>query len=288
METQEEILMKAVGARPIFPLACGYFPLSLWLELPGKNHYIGKMALQGDLSCGMALERFSVILVRPENPENIGLVARSMKNTGFSDLRFVGRKPLSEKSFVTAVHSGEVLEKARFYSHLRDATADLHAVFSATAKKRKQFTLLTLDEALEKMLAFSHETRIGLLFGNERTGLVSEELFCTNFLFSLPQASRQPSYNLASAVLLTLFSLFNTSQPSIHDSGFQEKPLPRSEQEECLHIILDKLEQKGFIYSTNKKNMTAMMHDLFGRIAMTPQDRRLLLALFSKGIQREE
>ena len=37
---------------------------------------------------------FSVILARPENPENIGLVARAMANTGFNDLRLTGVKSL--------------------------------------------------------------------------------------------------------------------------------------------------------------------------------------------------
>lgn len=53
-----------------------------------------------------------------------------------------------------------------------------------------------------KMMSFPQTTRIGLLFGNERTGLTSEELRSSNFRFAMPQASKQPSYNLAYAVLL--------------------------------------------------------------------------------------
>ena len=34
--------------------------------------------------------RFTVVLVRPEHPANIGLVARNMKNTGFGQIEVGG------------------------------------------------------------------------------------------------------------------------------------------------------------------------------------------------------
>jgi len=221
-----------------------------------------------------------VILVRPEKAENVGLVARSMKNTGFENLRLVKSSPLSERSYQTAVHAQDTLKRAPLYSTLKEATADLDLVFAATSKKRKNFPSLSLDEAVEKVLSFPAGTRIGLLFGNERTGLTSEELKSSNFRFSIPQASKQPSYNLASAVLLTLFSLFRLD--SHHQDSDTEKPLSRQQQEECIHLILDKLERKRFIHSTNKQHVTEIVYDLFGRMMLTERDKKLLLAIFSK------
>ena len=58
---------------------------------------------------------FTVILVQPQNPENIGLVARNMKNTGFGNLRIVKVGCLKQESYKTAVHSGDILERTRFY-----------------------------------------------------------------------------------------------------------------------------------------------------------------------------
>ncbi|MCI4444398.1 MAG: hypothetical protein JHC32_00020, partial [Candidatus Aminicenantes bacterium] len=54
--------------------------------------------------------RFYVILVNPENQENIGLVARAMKNTGFSHLRVVGKNELTAEALRTAVHSTDILK----------------------------------------------------------------------------------------------------------------------------------------------------------------------------------
>lgn len=227
--------------------------------------------------------KFAVILARPESQENIGLVARAMKNTGFEELRLVKVKSLGQKALKTAVHAGEVLERAQLYPDVDSSTADLNLVFAATAKSRKNFPALSLKEAVEEIFRFPSQTNIGLLFGNERTGLTSDELRCSNFRFTIPQAARQPSYNLASAVLITLFHIFAHRSHKDIDISL-EKPLSREEQEECICLILNKLERRGFIHKTNKRHMTEMIYDLFGRFALTAKDRKLLLALFSKGL----
>ena len=227
--------------------------------------------------------RFAIILNRPENSENIGLVARNMKNTGFDDLRLVGISSLEKKAFVTAVHARDVLENAGFYPDLGETVEDLDVIFAATAKARKNFSLLSMEEAFDKMFEFVGTTRIGFLFGNERTGLTSEDLLHSNFRFKIPQAGNQPSYNLASAVLVTLFSLFSR-QVSKKDSAHGQ-PLSRKEQEACIQRILLNLKKKGFSHKTNEKHVEEMVYDLFGRLAMTAKDRNLILALFSKGTQ---
>jgi len=233
-------------------------------------------------------KRFAVILVRPENPENVGLIARNMKNTGFEMLRLVQMAGIDSKSRRTAVHSRDILEKACFYADLKAAVADLQLVFAATSKRRKNFPSLSLKEAVAEMFRFPASTRIGLLFGNERTGLTSEEMQCSNFRFIIPQSGKQPSYNLASAVLLTLFHI-STFKDLMDDrykerAVVKERPLSRKEQEECIRLVLDKLEKKRFIHETNRQHMMEMVYDLFGRLTLTDKDRKLILALFSKSI----
>jgi len=228
-------------------------------------------------------ERFVVILVRPESVENIGLAARAMKNTGFRYLRVVGRSKVEIASSRTAVHAKDILREASHYNDLASATADLNVVFASTAKPRQNFSVLPLDEAVPKMLAFLPEARIGLLFGNERTGLTSTELAASNFRWTIPQTSRQPPYNLAAAVLITLFEVFRRlpAKGASGGAATREVPLARSDQEQCIRLIIQKLEERRFIYPTNKRHTTQMLHDLLGRLAMSDRDRKLLLAMFS-------
>jgi TrmH family RNA methyltransferase len=253
-------------------------------------------------SAGLS-RRLFVILVRPESLENIGLAARAMKNTGFRNLRVVGRNKVEIACPRTAVHAHEIIKGAAFFPDLSSATDDLHVVFASTAKRRKNYSVLPFDEAVAKIFSFPEAARVGLLFGNERTGLTSSELSASNFRWSIPQAARQPSYNLAAAVLITLFALFHRqktgtvlfsrgSVPGIPGSEEEkigpspffmrgEVPLPRKDQEECMRLIIQKLERRTFIHSTNKRHATQMLRDLLGRLVMTDRDRKLLLAMFS-------
>jgi TrmH family RNA methyltransferase len=231
-------------------------------------------------------KRFSIILSNPENHENVGLVARAMRNTGFEDLRIVGLESLGEEARRTAVHSGAILKKARFYPDLAAATGSCHLVLASTARARNTFTVLPFAEAIATVLSYPRRTRIGLLFGNERTGLTSEELCSANFVFTLPQAARQPSYNLASAVLLTLFALFShgpTASP-----GNMPPPATRPAQDDSTRVVLVKLERAGFIHGGNRAHVTEMVQGLFGRLALSEKDRRFLMAVFNQAIKKEE
>jgi tRNA C32,U32 (ribose-2'-O)-methylase TrmJ len=87
-------------------------------------------------------------------------------------------------------------------------------------------------------------------------------------------------------VLITLFSLF-AHQKFPKKGKNAEEPLPRKQQEECIQRILEILGAKGFIHRTNRVHMTKRIHDLLGRLQMNERDRKLLLALFSKGVEKK-
>ena len=201
-------------------------------------------------------------------------------------MRMVLGNEILPKSYITAVHADEILDNAHIFSHLREATQDLDVIFAASAKRRKNFSSFSLDEAVEKIMGLPQTAQIGLVFGNERTGLTSQDLHHSNFRFTIPQAGRQPSYNLASAVLLTLFRISINGRINPSEAS-KEKLISRKEQEDCICLILQKLEKVKFLHSTNRRHVTEMMYDLLGRMCMTEKDRLLLLALFSKGVGSE-
>lgn len=228
--------------------------------------------------------RFSVILVRPETPENIGLAARGMAGTGFSDLRLVGLSSLPAEAFRTAVHADAVLEKARFFPTLAEAVAGFHLVFGSTARVRSDFPLVTLGEVVGRIAEYPPEARIGFLFGNERTGLTSEEIGLTNFRFRIPQAGRQPSYNLGVAVTLTLFAVASRETPPAVLR--RDLPLTLSEQEEAGRRFAALLDARGFMHATNREFITERVRDIFQRMVLTDKDRDVILAMFRKSLVR--
>ncbi len=227
--------------------------------------------------------RFAVVLVRPDSPENVGLAARGMANTGFADLRVVGLDRFEPPAWRTAIHAETVLESARFYPSLAEAVSDRDLVLGSTARVRHDFPLVALPEAVGRVREYPPATRVGLVFGNERTGLTGEELGLANVRFRIDQAARQPSYNLGVAVTLTLHALaFGDSPPP---AARREPPLSHAEQAEAGRRFRAMLDSLGFMHETNRAFISAKVEDIFFRMALSAKDRDVILAMFRKALE---
>lgn len=231
------------------------------------------------------LDRFAVVLVRPDSPENIGLAARGMANTGFSDLRLVGLERLEAPAYRTAVHADAILDRARFFGTLPEALHGLHVVVASTARIRRDFPLVGLAEAARRLAEYPPETRIGLVFGNERTGLTADEIGLSNVRFHIPQAARQPSYNLGVAVTIALYEIAGRgTPPPAPPRGGRDLPLTWAEQEESGRRFGEMLDGLGFMRDTNRDFITERVQDIFRRMVLTGKDRDIILALLRRGL----
>jgi tRNA/rRNA methyltransferase len=205
-----------------------------------------------------------------------------MANTGFSDLRIVGLERLAAPAYRTAVHADLVLDRARFFGTLADAVEDRHLVLGSTARIRSDFPLLSLAEAARRIGEYPPRVRVGLVFGNERTGLTSEEIGLSNLRFRISQAARQPSYNLGVAVTLTLFEIAGRGElpPVVR----RDLPLTWVEQEAAGRRFGEMLDGLGFMRDTNRAFITERVRDIFRRMVLTPKDRDVILAMFRRAV----
>lgn len=227
--------------------------------------------------------RLAVVLVRPDSAENIGLAARGMANTGFADLRLVGLERLEPPAWRTAIHADGILERARFYPSLDEAVADREIVLGSTARVRHDFPLVPLEEAAGRVAEYPGTTRVGLVFGNERTGLTQDELGRANIRFHIPQAGRQPSYNLGVAVTLTLHALAFRGGPP--PALRRHPPLDHAAQAEAGRRFRDMLDHFGFMRDTNRDFIADKVEDIFFRMTLTAKDRDIILAMFRKALE---
>jgi len=229
------------------------------------------------------LARFAVVLVRPDSPENIGLAARGMANTGFTDLRIVGLGKLEPPAWRTAIHAETIIEGTRFFPSLAEAVADRDLVLGSTARVRHDFPLVPLSNGVARIDEYPAAARVGLVFGNERTGLTQPELGLANIRFHIPQAARQPSYNLGVAVTLTLHAIaFRTGPPP---ALRRDLALDHAAQAEAGRRFNDMLESLGFMHETNRAFIVEKVRDIFFRMALTAKDRDIILAMFRRALE---
>lgn len=157
----------------------------------------------------MKKEKIAIILVSPENPDNIGAAARAVKNMGFMDLRLVDPpKNWRTKAKKMAVSAADILKKGATYASLQDAIRDLGLVIGTTRRLGgHRGTFLPFDKAVSKVRGSSHSRKVGILFGRESKGLANEDSALCDHLVTIPTGLSYPSLNLAQAVMVILFAL---------------------------------------------------------------------------------
>ncbi|MBF0426330.1 MAG: hypothetical protein HQL66_10995, partial [Magnetococcales bacterium] len=156
-------------------------------------------------------ESVVVILDRPAHPGNIGACARAMANMGLGRLRLVNPRAFPHpEAEEFAAGAADILEAVVVYPTLVAAIADCNFLVAATNRARGQRqTVLTpreLGERLPEVLA-RPETRVGLMFGTERTGLETRDVERADWLCNIPTAGKQGSLNLAQAVLIVAYEV---------------------------------------------------------------------------------
>ncbi|MBL8912275.1 MAG: rRNA methyltransferase [Archangium sp.] len=150
-----------------------------------------------------------IVLLRPRNADNLGAIARAMKNFGLSDWVVVSPNPqLLEVPGMNrlAVKAGELLESVRRVDTFAEAISDCSWVVGTTMRMIEGRKRLTPRELAESAADRSDATW-ALVFGDERNGLVNEDVEQCHALSFIPSSEEQPSLNLAQAVVVYGYEL---------------------------------------------------------------------------------
>ncbi len=87
----------------------------------------------------MSIKNIHFILVRPQMGENIGSVARAIKNFNITKLRIVNPRcnwP-NQRALATSVGAKDVLKASKIYNSLEKSISDLDLVFASSSRIRK-------------------------------------------------------------------------------------------------------------------------------------------------------
>jgi len=196
----------------------------------------------------------AVVLVRPREEGNVGSAARAMANMGLDRLILV--EPAAEIGKVAAafaVGARHVLEGARRVSGLHEALAPFRRIVGTTSSRdrRWEVPVLTPRELPAALAQDPPDTPTALLFGPEVGGLTNDELALASLLVTIPCSPVQPTLNLAQAVLIVSYELFQARLPAGQTSpllavGQPEPPATTEELDGLFEHAADVLRRVGF------------------------------------------
>ncbi len=212
-----------------------------------------------------------MIVVGQKYQINLGYIARVSKNFGIRRLFLVSprAKPTGRKAIMYAKHAHDLLEGAKIYRNLDEATRDCSMVLGTTGiweKARSDFgRVYLLGDAIGKIKksGIRKSGTIGLVIGRDDTGLTAEELEKCDMVAYIGTNPMYPVLNVSHALAIMLYSLTGESLSTAREGMTGKSP----DKREIGHLfsIFDSLIQKKRI-----RNRKAVMN-VFKRIISNSQ-----------------
>jgi len=232
----------------------------------------------------MSLSNIYFILVRPQMGENIGAVARAVKNFNIKYLRIVNPRCIwpNQKAIATSVGAKDILRSAKIYDSVEKAIEDLNIIFASSSRIRKvNKKIISVSNLRTKM---KKKRKIGILFGPEASGLSNDEISCADYLVKIPSNKKFSSLNLSHSVIIFCFEIFKhfSGNRVEYKSGYKSSVAKKSEVNKFLNFIIQGLDKKGFLQPDHKrKSMIRNINNIFHRLNLSEQEIRILLGIFS-------
>ncbi len=267
------------------------------------RHGIRRAHIQGRPAEGGG-ESPCVILMEPQLPDNIGMVARAMANFGLESLRLVAPRDgwPQEKARIAASGANYVIDDAVAFPTLGAAMADLNWVAATTARQRdlRKPVLTPAQVAAEVGPRLARGERCGILFGRERNGLETSEVANCDAMVMIPVNSRFASLNLAQAVLILGYEwMKDREQASLGrvttyeepvQTGLrlgEDRPATKEELAGLFEHLEGELDRLGFFNPSHKRlTVVQNLRTMLLRMGATEQEVRTLrgiVATLAKG-----
>jgi tRNA/rRNA methyltransferase len=236
----------------------------------------------------------TLILVRPQLADNIGMTARAMANFGLGELRLVAPRDgwPNEKARIAASGANFIVDGAQAFATLAEALAGLNWVCATTARQRDLAkSVLSPEQAVAEMRRrMSGGQRCGILFGPERNGLETEEVANADAAVMAPVNPSFASLNLAQAVLLMSYEWMKqanagtlgrvTTYEAPLQPGLRTRGSPPATKEELLGFFEQlerELDGSGFFTAPEKRpSVVQNLRSMFTRMGATEQEIRTL------------
>jgi tRNA/rRNA methyltransferase len=227
------------------------------------------------------LDNLVVVLCRPQKLVNIAGAIRAMKNMGLRRLRLVRPAEYDPADIEGIAHrSTDVLAATTLHASLDDALADAVYVAGTTARSRELATRhLTPRQAAPELLARAEQGPIALLFGSEDNGLTAEELDRCHCVLGIPTNPGYRSLNLAQAVLLVAYELWQAGEQPLPSARGAAPPADAAQLEGVFDAAERALWGIEFFKANSSATIMRSLRGLIHRAEPSAREAALLKAI---------
>lgn len=223
----------------------------------------------------------SVVLIEPENSENLGFIARVMKNFEIYSLYLVNPQCSHQdgKALMLSTHAKEILRKAKVVD--KEVLERFDVLVGTTAMLGKASNVVRsplTPEQLGKKLS-SRKGKIGLVIGRESSGLTTEEVLMCDFVVTIPSSKTYPTLNISHAIAILLYEIFKWNKESVSS----HIPFMEKKDKDVLLNYIDKASNQLTYQTPQKKESTKKVWKrVIGKSLLTKKEASTLMGFFKK------
>lgn len=233
------------------------------------------------------LVNLRIILVEPKDAGNIGASARAMKGMGLTHLTLVNPPSKwgeSDEAWRMGRSSREILETCHEVKTLSEAAQGLNYLVGTTHRRRtdKLPEPVTARQAAIQIVSLLKDNVVGIAFGREDKGLTTDELSLCQLSASVPMAGRNPSLNLAQAVMIFAYEIFMASLSEAEVSTSSLELAEVNEVELLCQRVIKILKDIGFKpYNDDWESTIYIIRRMFRQREMEKRDLSAFHRIFS-------
>ncbi len=226
------------------------------------------------------MSQVKIVLVEPSHPGNIGGAARAMKTMGLNRLVIVNPKRFPDpQADWRAAGALDVLDGAEVVPDVSAAIGDCHWVIGTSTRLRRiPWPVVDAKQMAAQIVAMPRQASVAILFGREDNGLNNDELQRCNLHLQIPAAAEYSSLNLAMAVQVVCYELFQAGQakPDGLDAVWDRRPATAAQLQGMVEHLESTLLQGGFLNRNNPGQTMRRLRRLFTRVQLDETEVQIL------------
>lgn len=226
----------------------------------------------------LPLDQIRIVLCQTSHPGNIGAAARAMKTMGLRHLVLVSPKRFPDpEAEALSAGASDILASATVCATLQEALAGCSLVVGLSARKRElTHALVSAREAAAQVVQQASLTPVGLVFGNETSGLSNDELIQCQLLAMIPANPAYSSLNLAAAVQIMAYELRQAALTPVLEDASATSLATHEEVEGLFQHLETTLIGTGYLDPAQPRRLMPRLRRLFGRARLEKEEINLL------------
>lgn len=215
-----------------------------------------------------------VIILDPKYQMNLGYIARTAMNFGVERLFIVGSRanPTGNKAIMYSKHAHSLLENAKVYRTLDDATKGCALIVGTTGIREKAKAnfrrVYFAEDAVNRIKKLKSDGTVALIIGRDDIGLRRDEVEKCDMLAYISTNPEYPVLNVSHSLAIFLYLLNREKLRTLHAEEARRDTFQKEEMDLLMGLFKKMISKKKAI-----RDKKAVM-SIFKRIIRDTQPNR--------------